>query len=564
MPNPAPADATAPEPGQLIQNPVLPGFHPDPSIVRVGADYYLATSTFEWSPGVRLHHSRDLVNWRPLGGVLTDSRLVDLAGTPDSGGVWAPCLSYAHGRFHLVFSRVDNFHGGWWDAQNYLVTAPSVAGPWSDPVPVHARGFDPSLYHDADGACWMLSPTGDWRPGRYPFAGIQAQRWDCAAGRLTGEPRLIFDGTETGVTEAPHLYRRDGWYYLMTAEGGTSYAHQVTVARSRTLLGPYQPDPGGPMLTSRGRPELALQKAGHGSLVATPADEWYLAHLTGRPLTPLGACVLGRETALQRVEWSAEGWPRVAGGVPAEQVPAPRLPPHPHPPAPARDDFDGDTLAPHWSTLRRPAAPEWADLTARPSGLRIHGGQSPRGLRTPSLVARRATSAHCSLETGMDFRPGDIRQLAGVTAYYDTRNWHFAYLGCDDDGRTVLSLLSCEDGVRTPYPAAEVLLTGGAPVELRVTLDGARVRFAWRGTAAGEHTGGPTEEGADGGTNGWTDGWTDLGPDLDSTFLSDEHAGLKDPPDSPAFTGTFLGLWVQDIGAEGVYADFDYATYREH
>lgn len=554
---PSPAAPSDPAAGQLIHNPVLPGFHPDPSIVRVGDDYYLATSTFEWSPGVRLHHSRDLVNWRPLGGILTDSRLVDLSGVPDSGGVWAPCLSYAHGLFHLVFSRVDNFHGGWWDAQNYLVTAPSVTGPWSDPVAVHARGFDPSLHHDADGACWMLSPTGDWRPGRYPFAGIQAQRWDCAAGRLVGEPQLIFHGTETGVTEAPHLYRRDGWYYLMTAEGGTSYAHQVTVARSRTLPGPYEPDPEGPMLTSRGRPELVLQKAGHGSLVRTPADEWYLAHLTGRPLTPLGACVLGRETALQRVEWSADGWPRVAGGVPAERVPGPLLPPHPFPPAPARDDFDGESLAPHWSTLRRPATPEWADLTARPSHLRIHGGQSPRGLRTPSLVARRATARRCSLETGMEFRPGDIRQLAGITAYYDTRNWHYAYLTRDDHGRTVLSLLTCADGTRTPHPTADVVLsgaagadagagadTGAAAVDLRVTLDGARVRFAWRRAAAGD--------------------WADLGPELDATHLSDEHAGPKDSSDSPAFTGTFLGLWVQDIGAEGAYADFGHATYRTH
>ncbi|OON73884.1 glycoside hydrolase family 43 protein [Streptomyces tsukubensis] len=545
----SPADLHTPEPAHraTISNPVLTGFHPDPSILRVGDDYYLATSTFEWSPGVRVHHSRDLVHWRPLRGALDERRLLDLSGVPDSGGVWAPCLSYAHGLFHLVFTRVDNHHGGWWDAQNYVVTASDIEGPWSDPAPVHARGFDPSLFHDEDGTCWMLSMTGDWRPGRHPFAGIQAQRWECAAGRPTGGSSVIFTGTEAGVTEAPHLYRRDGWYYLMTAEGGTSYDHQVTVARSRTLAGPYEVDPAGPTLTSRNHPELTLQKAGHGSLVETREGQWYLAHLTGRPQHPRGRCVLGRETALQQVEWTHDGWPRVPGGLPAVEVPAPRLPAHPFPEEPARDDFDSGRLGPHWATLRRPATPDWVDLSSRRSHLRVHGGQSPLGPRSPSLVARRAGSAHCSLETSVDFRPKDIRQLAGLTAYYDTRHWHYAYVSRDDAGRTVLSLLSSDDGRRVPQPDADVVVPTGAPVDLRLTLEGAEVHFEYRlGTGR----------------------WSALGPRLDATILSDEYAGEKHAPDgraaSPAFTGAFLGLWVQDIGADGAHADFDHATYQEY
>lgn len=227
----------------LIRNPVLPGFHPDPSILRVGDDYYIATSTFEWAPGVRVHHSRDLVHWRALGGILTDRRLLDLTGVPDSGGVWAPDLTYAHGLFHVVY-----------------------------------------------------------------------------------------------------------WYYLVVAEGGTGYEHGVTVARSRDLLGPYEPDPNGPMMTSRHDPTLALQKAGHGCLVRTQDGSWYLAHLAARPYTQRGRCVLGRETAIQRVEW-VDGWPRVAGGVPAVDVPAPDLPPHPWP--------ESASSGVEWSTLRRPASPDW-------------------------------------------------------------------------------------------------------------------------------------------------------------------------------------------------------------
>ncbi|GAB3980618.1 glycoside hydrolase family 43 protein [Plantactinospora veratri] len=283
------------EPGRLIRNPVLPGFNPDPSILRVGTDYYIATSTFEWYPGVRLHHSTDLVRWRPLGGVLTERRLLDLTGAGDSNGVWAPDLSYVDGEFHLLYTDVASFASGYWDPQNYLVTARDLAGPWSDPVVLHGRGFDPSLFHDEDGTTWMLSMAADWRPGRDRFAGIEIQQYDREARLLVGTERTIFQGTTAGTTEAPHLYQKDGWYYLVTAEGGTSWTHQVTVARSRSLFGPYEVDPAGPMLTSYGRPELELQKAGHGSLVSTPDGRWYLAHLTARPYTPsAAACSAGR------------------------------------------------------------------------------------------------------------------------------------------------------------------------------------------------------------------------------------------------------------------------------
>ncbi|MFC8618104.1 glycoside hydrolase family 43 protein [Micromonospora purpureochromogenes] len=533
---------TTPTTTRVIHNPVLPGFHPDPSILRVGEDYYLATSTFEWYPGVRLHHSRDLVHWRPLGGILTERRLLDLTGVGDSCGVWAPCLSYAHGRFHLVYTDVASFASGYWDPQNYVVTAPDVTGPWSDPVPVHAHGFDPSLFHDGDGSTWLLAMRADWRPGRDSFGGIEIQRYDPVAGRLVGPPRLIFEGTTAGVTEGPHLYRRDGWYYLLTAEGGTSWEHQATVARSRSLFGPYRPDPAGPLISSYGRPELRLQKAGHGSLVETGDGRWYLAHLTGRPYTPLGNCVLGRETALQPVEWTADGWPRVRGGVPADVVAAPDLPPAPWPAEPATDDFDAPTLGPAWSTLRRPATPDWIDLAVRPSHLRITGGQSPVGRHRPSLVARRVTDPRCALSTVLEFRPETFRQLAGITGYYNSRNWHYAYVSLDDAGEPVLAVLSCDSGRRTAYPEATVRLGRRARIGLRVVFDGPALRF-WYDLG---------------------DGWRPLSPVLDATILSDEHAAraVDGEPTGWGFTGAFAGLWVQDIGADGGYADFDSATWH--
>jgi xylan 1,4-beta-xylosidase len=329
----------------------------------------------------------------------------------------------------------------------------------------------------------------------------------------------------------------------VTAEGGTSWAHQITVARSRGLFGPYEADPNGPLLSSAGRPELALQKAGHGSFVCTQRGQWYVAHLVGRPYSPLGRCVLGRETAIQELFWTDDGWPRVAGGVPHEVVPAPDLPTAPVPPPPVTDEFDAPVLGPNWSTLRRPATPDWIRLTDRPSHLRIIGGQSPVGRQRPSLVARRVTSQRCSFETVMEFRPVTYRQLAGITAYYNSLNWHYAYVTADDQGRRVLEVLSADDGRRQAHDHARINVDGVDRIGLRVTLDGAVVRFAYNRGA----------------------GWCDLPVELDATILSDEHAAriVAGEPEGWGFTGAFVGLWVQDLGAEQGYADFDSTTYIE-
>ncbi|MEV4417986.1 family 43 glycosylhydrolase, partial [Catellatospora sp. NPDC049609] len=458
-------------------------------------------------------------------------------------GVWAPDLTWHDGLFHLVYSDVASFASGYWDPQNFLTTAPDITGPWSDPVRLHSHGFDAALFHDDDGTTWLLNMSADWRPGRNRFGGIEIQQYDRAQRRLVGEPRIIFTGTAAGLTEGPHLYRHDGWYWLVTAEGGTSWEHQVTVARSRELFGPYEVDPAGPLLTSVGRPDLTLQKAGHGSLVRTQDGQWYLAHLAARPYTPLGNCVLGRETAIQQVEWPPGGWPSIAGGIPADEFPAPELPAHPWPAEPATDHFDSPELGPAWSTLRRPATPDWVDLRSRPSHLRVHGGQSPVGKQTPSLVARRVGATRCTLATVVEFDPANHRQLAGITAYYNTANWYYAYLTRADDGRRTLEVLSSDSGKRVAHPELTVDATGVDRVGLRVECDGPALRFAYD----------------------LGDGWLELPAVFDATILSDEHAArvVDGEPAAWGFTGAFLGLWVQDLGADGAYADFDLAVYRE-
>ncbi|WP_406282274.1 glycoside hydrolase family 43 protein [Streptomyces sp. NBC_00209] len=537
-----------------INNPVLPGFHPDPSILRVGTDYYLATSTFEWLPGVTLHHSRDLVHWRSLGGVLDQDRLVELTGRPDSGGVWAPCLSYTDGEFHLVYSDVTNLSGAFKDVRNQVITAPTPQGPWSDPVPFPSHGFDPSLFHDdgpgGDGRSWALWMEWDHRPGRHPFGGILLQEWDRTARRVTGPVHRIFTGTGLAHTEGPHLYHRDGRYYLVTAEGGTGWNHAVTVARAHRPEGPYETDPAGPLLTSAGHADHPLQKAGHGSLVATPAGEWYLAHLVARPLTPRGACVMGRETAIQRIEWTPDGWPRLAAApgedpaVPRTTVPGPALPPAPVPVPPARDDFDAPDLGPVWSTLRRHPAPDWLSLTERPGHLRLHGAQSLGSTHHQSLVARRQQSPAITFTTAMSAEPGSPLQMSGLVHYYNSTLWHYLHLTWDEALGRVVRLGICDHGAyREPCAPLPV---GDGPLELRLAVRGERALFSVR--PAGQDT------------------WQPAGPELDTSPLSDENATQGDPDTGHfrtwGFTGAFIGLCAQDLTGAGAPADFDWTEYR--
>ncbi|MEV6191865.1 family 43 glycosylhydrolase [Streptomyces sp. NPDC051920] len=557
-PVPVPDDTRAP-----IRNPVLTGFHPDPSLLRVGQDYYLATSTFEWLPGVALHHSRDLVHWEYLGGALTEERLLDLVGVPDSGGVWAPCLSFADGLFHLVYSDVKSLAGAFKDVHNYVVTASAPTGPWSDPVSVAGQGFDPSLFHDTGpdgtGRSWLLWLEWDHRPGDNAFAGILLQEWDRAARRLRGPVHRVFTGTELGRTEGPHLYRRDGWYYLVTAEGGTSWAHAVTVARSRDITGPYVPDPAGPLLTSAGDERLGLQKAGHGSLVETPDGDWYLAHLAARPLTPRGACVLGRETAIQHVRWTDHGWPRVDGDAgaarPAAQVPAPasvarsgQVPASPSTarsaPAWQRPGSPSGLPGPEWMTLRRHPDPRWLTAAPESGGLRLYGEESLSSRHRQSLVARRQQHTRFRFEATVSFAPGAPQQMAGVVHFYNTGLWHYAHLTRDERLGRVLRLAVCDRG-RYSETSAPVPVPDEEPVRLRLTGLHDEAAFAWWDTR--------------------TRTWSPLGPALDATRLSDEHATVGDADghfSDWGFTGAVVGLCAQDLTGARLPADFTGVTYR--
>jgi xylan 1,4-beta-xylosidase len=533
-----------------IRNPILPGFNPDPSIVRVGEDYYIATSTFEWFPGVQIHHSRDLVHWRLLTRPLTRASQLDMLGDPDSCGIWAPCLTHDNGLFYLIYTDVKRYGrtttGGaagasLRDLHNYLVTSPRIDGEWSDPVHLNSSGFDPSLFHDDDGRKYLLNMLWEHRPGRNRFAGIVMQEYSVAEQKLVGPRRVIFEGTPLGLTEGPHLYKRDGYYYLLTAEGGTGWGHAVTLARSRELWGPYELHPDTYILTSRHRPDIELQRAGHGDLVETQHGETYMVHLCGRPLRNRGRCTLGRETAIQPMKWCDDGWLRTADGegLPYTEVNAPDLPSHPFPAPPVREDFDGASLPIDFQWLRSPYPGELFSLTERPGHLRLYGRETPGSLFRQALVARRQ-QAHCySAATSLEFEPEHSQQLAGLICYYNGFKFHYLYVSHDEAlGKHVQVMSALPDQLQTDAFTTPIPIPAGTPVGLRVEVDYERLRFAYR------------VEGQD---------WHWLPEQFDASILSDEAAA----PGSPNFTGAFVGMCCQDMAGTARTADFDYFDYAE-
>ncbi|HET7535628.1 MAG TPA: glycoside hydrolase family 43 protein [Candidatus Didemnitutus sp.] len=537
-------------PTPVIRNPILPGFNPDPSIVRVGDDYYIATSTFEWFPGVQIHHSRDLVHWRLLTRPLTRASQLNMLGNPDSCGIWAPCLTYEDGLFWLIYTDVKRYGrtsvGGasgasLRDFHNYVVTCPFIDGEWSDPVYLNSSGFDPSLFHDDDGRKYLVNQLWDHRPGNNRFAGIVLQEYSVKERRLVGQRENIFKGTPLGLTEAPHLYKRDGWYYLITAEGGTGWNHAVTMARSRSLRGPYELHPETYILSSRHRPDAELQRAGHADFVETQNGETYLVYLCGRPLRNRGRCVLGRETAIQLMQWGADGWLRTTDGQGAahRETPAPKLPSHPFPARPVREDFDREQLPIEFQWLRTPRPEEIFSLTARAGYLRLFGRETIGSLFRQALVARRQ-QAHCfSAATVVEFEPEHFQQMAGLVCYYGANKFHYLHVSHDERiGKYVRVMSAIPDGVVADAFTTPIAIPTGQPVQLRVEVDQERLLFAWR---------------IGGGA------WQWLPEHFDASILSDEATA----PGAPNFTGAFVGVACQDMAGTERPADFDWFDYRE-
>ncbi|EGS17155.1 uncharacterized protein CTHT_0064690 [Thermochaetoides thermophila DSM 1495] len=528
-----------------VRNPILPGFNPDPSVLRVGEDYYIATSTFEWYPGVQIHHSRDLANWEVIVRPLSRKSQLDMRGNPDSCGIWAPCLSHDGEKFWLVYTDVKRKDGSFKDTPNYVVTARDITGPWSDPIFLNSSGFDPSLFHDLDtGKKWLVNMLWDHRQRPHYFAGIALQEFDPIQGKVVGPRKTIFYGTDLALVEGPHLYKRNGWYYLLTAEGGTGYDHACTLARSRDIWGPYEVHPQKHILTSKDHPRSALQRAGHGDIVDTPDGRTYLVHLTGRPVTQRRRCVLGRETAIQECYWAEDGWLYVKDGpVPSLWVDLPA----------ARDEakywaekiYTFETGLPKDFQWLRTPEPERIFETNPEGKLVLTGRESIGSWFEQALVARRIEHFSLDAETVIDFSPTDERQFAGLTVYYCRYNFFYLTITAHSNGQRELQIMSSEgswpdSNLRFPFPGEPIPIPQEGKVRLAVTIRGGKQLQFYYALEVEEEL-------------------KKIGPVLDASIVSDECGGHKE---HGSFTGAMIGVAASDLNGTAARAIFDYFLYR--
>lgn len=536
----------------LIQNPVLPGFNPDPSIIRVEDTYYIANSTFEWFPGVRLHESKDLQNWTLLPSPLSTTALLDMKGNPSSGGIWAPALSYADGKFWLVYTDVKITEGAFKDMTNYLTTATDIRGPWTDPIKLNGVGFDASLFHDEDGRKYLVQQTWDHREYHHPFDGITLTELDTRTLKLKPETaRTIYRGTAVALVEGPHLYKLNGYYYLFAAQGGTVFTHQEVVARSKTLdANSFETEPGEVFLTNVDTPDSYIQKQGHGALVSTPSGEWYYASLCARPWNragesaydPRGWSTLGRETSIQKVYWDEDGWPRIAGSHggktfvegPADAIYTESAKDHSQ-----HDDFKTATLDINWNTLRVPFTEKMG--TTGDGRLTLTGQGSLANTHNLSLIARRWQAFYFDAQVKVKFNPFNYQQMAGLTNYYNDRHWSFVFITWNEINGSVIEIGENNRGKYTSYLKDNAIKIPEG------------TEFVWFRTKVRKETY-TYEYSFDGVT------FTEIPVKLDAAILSDDYV-LQSY--GGFFTGAFVGLAAVDYSGYDASAEFYNFVYQE-
>lgn len=515
-----------------VQNPVLRGFHPDPSLLRAEDGYYIATSTFEWFPGVCIFYSKDLANWELVAYGLTDDKAVNMTGIDSACGIWAPNLTYYDGFFYLMYTIVYTNRSRFKDTWNYLVTAKDVRGPWSEPVFMNCSGFDPSLFHDTDGRKYLVNMTMDYRPDENRFSGVDIQEFDVKTGKLIGEPRRVYKGSHRGFTEGPNVMKHDGRYYLVCAEGGTEFGHCSVILRSDNIFGPYEDYPHNPVISSAGK-DCLLQRAGHMQVIEGMDGRFYMAHLCSRPID--GFSILGRETAIQNVEWTADGWLKLSANdtaTPEEyfDVPVTELKERRKS---FRYDFSDGKIPLDFMTLRNSF--EANGITIQNGRLHIEGGCSVLSKYHQGLAARVQESVNCDFLAKMHFIPRHLNHLAGIVVYYNYDNVYHLRITQDERGRKaeVCSVVNKEMECSNPV----YLKTGSDILWLTARIRERNVNFYISYPDS-------EEEIAVGGT-------------YDMRNISDEHI------DGNGFTGSMLGVNCIDVQGDGVCAEFSEIVYQE-
>ena len=517
---------TIPASDSAYLNPILAGFYPDPSITRVGEDYYLVNSSFAYFPGVPLFHSTDLASWTQLGSVLTRRSQLDLDSAGISRGIYAPTIRYHDGTYYMITTLVDR--GG-----NFYVTAKDPAGPWSDPVWLPSvDGIDPSFFFDDDGKAWVVNNGEAIEKPRYDgHRAIWIQEFDIASGKMVGPRSLIVNGGVDITTnpiwiEGPHILKHDGAYFLICAEGGTGDQHSEVVFRSGAPTGPYTPFKGNPILTQRHLDKtrtFPVTSTGHADFVDTPDGEWWAVFLGTRPYGD-DTYNTGRETFMLPVKW-VDGWPIVLSGNETVSF-APRrsrLAPSPAAAVPMhgnftwRDEFDAATLAPAWVTIRHPADARF-DLASSPGSLTLHPADAGfEAAARPTFIGRRQQHLNATATTSMTYVPANEGDKAGIVAFQNDEYYYYLAVA-RVNGETRVQLEKHAPGRRGGggvVASAPISVDASNAVYLRIEARASVYHFAYA-----------TREGD----------WNQLGGDMDGAILSTRMAG--------GFVGTMIGLYA--------------------
>ena len=500
---------------QGYQNPVIPGFHPDPSVCRVGDDFYLVNSSFQYFPGVPLFHSKDLIHWEQTGHCLTRPSQVKLNGAGAWGGIYAPTIRYNDGTFYMITTNVS-------DKGNFIVHATDPRGEWSDPVWLKQGGIDPSLYFE-DGKCYLVSN---------PDVGIWLSEINPMTGEQLTESKRIWNGTGGRHPEGPHLYKKDGFYYLLISEGGTEYGHKVTIARSRSIEGPYESNPANPILThinknAQGNP---IQGTGHADLVQAPDGSWWMVCLGFRPQSGEHH-LLGRETFLAPVRWDANAWPVVNGdGTINLQMDVPTLPQQPFAEKPARTDFKDGKLGPEWVYVRN-CHPENYTFTSGKLRLKATPVSLNDNSDSPTFVGHRQEDVDFTATTSLHLKKAAGGDEAGLTVYMFEPSHYDLFVKQLSGGKQAVVLRYQLNALT--HTEKEIILPQDKEVQLRVKGDQELYTFEYATDGKNFH---------------------ELGK-MNTRYISTETAG--------GFTGIMLGLYaVSGSESSEAVGEFGYFEYQ--
>lgn len=498
---------------QGYNNPVIPGFHPDPSVCRVGDDYYLVNSSFQFFPGVPLFHSKDLIHWEQIGNCLDRPSQIKLDGARSWGGIYAPTIRYNDGIYYMITTNVS-------DRGNFLVHTTDPRKGWSEPVWLQQGGIDPSLYFE-NGKCYLVSNPDD---------GIRLCEINPKTGEQLTPSVCIWEGMGGRYPEGPHIYKKDGWYYLLISEGGTEYAHRVTIARSRNIYGPYLGNPANPILThmNRNAQSNPIQGTGHADIVEAADGSWWMVCLAFRPQSGTHH-LLGRESFLAPVRWDDGAWPVVNGdGTVNLKMDVPTLPQHEYAKPPVRTSFAKGPMPVEWVYLQNPIMTNYV-FTGKSLKLKATTASLDQYDVSPTFVARRQEHITFTATTSLSLHAAQSGDESGVSLFREVHSHYDVFLRQEEKGQSIVlryrlgALLHTEKVVPVK------------PGKVQIRVKGTSDNYTFEYSVDNRH-------------------FNHLGT-IDTRYISTETAG--------GFTGTVIGLYATtSVDASKGYGEFEWFDYE--